>query len=95
VLIMLKYSIFFLFISFILLVFNGSAIGFIFYQERLGDLFGIILYCGTSLLGVLCASIAFEKKSTYYSKLFFYSHLVITFLPFYYLAISRLLLTIP
>jgi hypothetical protein len=92
---MLKYSIFFLFISFFFLVFNGSALGFIFYQERLGDIFGIIFYSGTSLLGALCASIAFEKKSTYYSKLFFYSHLVVTFLPFYYLGISRLFLTIP
>jgi hypothetical protein len=91
---MLKYSIFFLFISFIFLVFNGSALGFIFYQERLGDLFGIILYCGTSLLGALCASIAFEKESSYYSNLFFYGHLVVTLFPLYYLGISRLLLTI-
>ncbi|KKI93918.1 hypothetical protein WQ54_02420 [Bacillus sp. SA1-12] len=89
---MIKYSTLLLFISFIFLILNGSSIGFILYQERLGDLFGITLFCCTSLLGALLSSIAFENQSTYYSNLFFYSHLAVTLLPFYYYGISAFLM---
>ncbi|PGT87837.1 MULTISPECIES: hypothetical protein [Bacillaceae] len=88
---MLKSSNFFLLISFFLLLVNGSALGFILFHARLGEGFGISLFCCTSLLGALLASIAFETKSTYYSRLFFYSHLVITILPLYYVGISKML----
>lgn len=91
VLFMIKSSTIFLFISFIFLFFNGSAISFIFFQVRLGEAFGIALFCGTSLFGALLASIAYEKNSSYYSRLFFYSNLVVTFLPFYYYGVSNLL----
>lgn len=88
---MIKSSTIFLFISFIFLFLNGSAISFIFFQVRLGEAFGIVLFCGTSLFGALLASIAYEKNSSYYSRLFFYSHLIITLLPFYYYGVSKLI----
>jgi hypothetical protein len=94
VLSVINYSNLFLFISFIFLLFNGSAFGFIFYLERLGDSFGLILFCGTSLLGALCSFFASEKKATFYAKLLFYCNLVVTFLPLYYWGISRLLFSI-
>ncbi|WP_299092924.1 hypothetical protein [uncultured Metabacillus sp.] len=89
---MIKYSTLLLLISFLFLIFNGSSLGFILYQERLGDLFGIILFCSTSLLGALLSSIAFENQSTYYSSLFFNAHLAVTLLPLYYYGISNLLM---
>jgi len=46
----MKISTLFLFISFCFLFLNGSAIGFIFFQARLGDGFGIALFCGTVYL---------------------------------------------
>ena len=88
---MMKSTTLFLFISFFFLFLNGSAIGFIFFQARLGEVFGIALFCGTSLFGALLASIAYENKSSYYSRLSFYSNLVITFLPFYYYGFSLIL----
>ncbi len=88
---MMKFESIYLFISLFLLIFNGTAFGFIFYQERLGEIFGLILFVGTSLFGALLASIADEDKTTFYSRLFFYGNVTVTLLPIYYLGISALL----
>ncbi|MDQ0229478.1 hypothetical protein [Metabacillus malikii] len=85
---MIKYQKMLLAISFVFLIFNGSSLGFIFYQERLGAIFGIILFYGTSLFAALLASIAYENTSTYYSRFFFLGNLIVLLLPLYYLSVS-------
>ena len=91
VLFMTKSSTILLFISFFFLLFNGTSIGFILFHSKLEAGFAIVLFCSTSLYGALLAAIASKKNPTYYTRLFFYSHLGIILLPFYYYGISLLL----
>ncbi|TXC91532.1 hypothetical protein FS935_07800 [Metabacillus litoralis] len=88
---MIKFSNLYLVASLLLLLVNGSGLGFVLFQVRLGQVFGICLFCITSLLGALFASIASEKQSTFYSHLFFYCNLVVTFIPFYYIGIAKII----
>ncbi|MFC0270578.1 hypothetical protein ACFFIX_03800 [Metabacillus herbersteinensis] len=92
---MTNYSRFFLLLSLFIILFNGSSLGYIIYQFRLGETFGIILFHITCLFGALCASIANEKNDTptFYEKFFYYTNLVVFFLPYYYLFISEVVLS--
>ncbi|QGQ46388.1 hypothetical protein [Metabacillus sediminilitoris] len=88
---MKKFSKLLLLISFLLLIINVSSFGFIVYVEFFGAFYGDVLICGTSLLGACCAIYADDFKTNYYSKLFFFSHLTVPFLPFYYWSIAILI----
>ncbi|WP_273131258.1 hypothetical protein ACNRWW_07275 [Metabacillus sp. HB246100] len=85
------YSSFYLSISFLFLFVNGSGLGFIIYQIQLGEEFGLAMFIFTSLVGALFTTFEMEQKQEYYSRLFFYSHLIITLLPLYYYGIMKLM----
>jgi hypothetical protein len=74
-----------LLLSFIIIFFNGTPIGYILFQERLGELFGVILFVFTSLLGVLLASVAEDQSSEgiFYVKFSMIVNLLIAFFPLY------------
>ncbi|MBM7606444.1 hypothetical protein JOC75_004492 [Metabacillus crassostreae] len=88
---MIKFSNIYLATSLLLLFVNGSGLGFILFQIRLGQVFGIFLFCITSLLGALFASIASEEQTTFYSRLFFYCNFVVAFMPFYYIGVAKII----
>lgn len=88
---LIKYSNLYLAASLLLLLVNGSGLSFILFQVQLGQVFGIFLFCMTSLLGVLFASIASEKQSTYYTRLFFYGNFIVAFIPFYYIGVANII----
>ncbi|MCH1627810.1 hypothetical protein [Fredinandcohnia quinoae] len=77
---------FLLFLSFIILFFNGSSISFILYDVRLGAYFGNGLFILSSLAGVLFASIAEVDagRRGFYCKYCMYGNLLISFYPLYF-----------
>jgi hypothetical protein len=74
-----------LLLSFIILFFNGSPIGYILFLERLGELFGVVLFIFTSLVGVLLASVAEDQSSggLFYVRFSMIVNFVIAFFPLY------------
>jgi len=79
-----------LLLSFFIIVFNGSPVGYILFHERLGSFFGDGLFVVTSLLGVLFASIAEDGNTNgkFYYKVCMYSNLIICFYPIYWQIMS-------
>ena len=79
-----------LMLSFFLIVFNGSPVGYILFHERLGSFYGDSMFVVTSLLGVLLASIAEDGKTDgpFYYKVCMYRNLIICFYPIYWHVLS-------
>ncbi|WP_449539585.1 hypothetical protein [Ferdinandcohnia sp. Marseille-Q9671] len=77
---------FFLLFSFLILFLNGSSLGFIFFNERFGTLFGFGFFMFTSLVGALFASIAEEPGTTkrFYCRYCLYGNFIVVLFPFYY-----------
>ncbi|MEK5443583.1 MULTISPECIES: hypothetical protein [unclassified Fredinandcohnia] len=76
----------FLIMSFFLLFINGSALGFILYNERFNTLFGNGFFIFTCLVGAVFASIAEEPGSTkrFYCRYCFYGNLLVIVFPLYF-----------
>ncbi|WP_453990327.1 hypothetical protein [Bacillus nitroreducens] len=76
----------FLFLSFFIMLFNGSALGFILYDVRFDTLFGYGFFIFTCLVGVVFASIAEEPGTTkkFYCRYCLYGNLLIAFFPLYF-----------
>ncbi|MCC3358649.1 hypothetical protein [Bacillus sp. REN16] len=76
----------FLFLSFILLFLNGTALGFILYNLRFDTLFGYVFFVFTSLVGAVFASIAEESGTTkaFYCRYCLYGNLLIIVFPLYF-----------
>ncbi|WP_077617398.1 hypothetical protein [Bacillus sinesaloumensis] len=77
---------FFLSMSFFLLFFNGSALGFILFNERFDSLFGYGFFIFTCLVGAVFASIAEEPGTAkkFYCRYCLYGNLLVVFFPLYF-----------
>ncbi|MEH7388343.1 hypothetical protein V7147_23525 [Bacillus sp. JJ1521] len=76
----------FLVMSFFLLLFNGSSLGFILFNLRFDSLFGYGFFIFTSLVGAVFASIAEEPGTTkrFYCRYCLYGNLLVVLFPLYF-----------
>jgi hypothetical protein len=88
---MTNISKFFIFLSFLILLFNGSSLGFILFNERLGSLYGVAFFSFFSLFGATLALLAEEGESSFYCKYCFYGNMMSAFLPLLYFFTSLIL----
>jgi hypothetical protein len=84
VFLMTNISKFYISLSFLILLFNGSSLGFILFNERLGGLYGIAFFSFFSLFGASLALLAEEGDSSFYCKYCFFGNMISAFLPLFY-----------